>query len=219
MSAARKANTPTLTRDQIVSAAIAVVDREGLEALSMRKLAAELGVGPMSLYYHVPDKSALYDLILDAIMGEADLSGDDPSEPVGDRLVRIAYSLRDALLTHPHAATLAMSRSLRTPEQLRPVEAMLGIMFDAGLSPADSIAAVDVIGQFTFGTTMAYASHLTDSEYHDDERDADLSAITPDAFPNISRLLAETEYRGWDAEFDEGVRALVKGLVLDRLKP
>ena len=76
--APRKANTPTLTREQIVTAAMELVDRDGLQALSMRKLAAELGVGTMSLYYHVPDKSALYDLILDAGLREVDLSARRP---------------------------------------------------------------------------------------------------------------------------------------------
>lgn len=221
MSAARKANTPTLTREQIVAAAIAIVDREGLDALSMRKLAAELGVGTMSLYHHVPDKSAVYDLILEAVMNEADFSDDDPSAPLEERLVRIAYSLRDALLAHPHAAIISMSRSLRTPAQLRPVEKMLDILHDAGLSAVEAMTAVNVIGQYTFGTTLAYANHLIDSEYHHEEAPEDALAQLPaEEFPNIMRALAEAGgHGGWAADFDAGVRTLVKGLVVDRAKP
>jgi TetR/AcrR family transcriptional regulator, tetracycline repressor protein len=75
----RRPNTAVLSRDQIVSAAVHLVDRDGLAALTMRKLAAEIGVVPMTLYYHVPDKAALEDLIFDAVLGEVDFSGDDPT--------------------------------------------------------------------------------------------------------------------------------------------
>jgi len=215
----RRANTPVLTREQIVSAAIAIVDRESLNALSMRKLASELGVGPMSLYYHVPDKSALHDLILEAVMNETDLSGDDPTTPAEERVIAVAHALRNALLAHPNASPIALSRSLRTPGQLRPAEAMVGILFDIGLEPTDAITAVDVLGQYVFGTTLAYANHLADSEFHDAMRDEDLSAVTAEDFPNMYRLTQEAEYVGWDGEFERGLHALVRGLVLDRLKP
>ncbi len=209
----RKANKPTLTRDEIVAAAIAVVDRDGLGGLSMRKVAAELEMSPMSLYYHVPDKSALYDLILEAVMGDIDLSADDASLPPEERLVAGAYALRAALMKHPHAVLIALSRSMRTPGQLRPVERMLGMLFDAGLSATECMTAVDVIGQYVFGTTMALANHVTDSEYHDALRDSDLSAVTPDEFPNMSRVVAEGSYLGFDGEFDRGLRILVRGLL------
>lgn len=211
----RKANTPTLTREQIVAAAIDLVDREGLDALSMRKLAAELGVGPMSLYYHVQDKSALYDLILDAVMSDVDYTVDDPGLPPGERVVRMAYAFRRALLAHPHATVIAMGRSMRTPTQLRPVEAMLGVLLDAGLSPSEAMRAVNVIGQFVVGTTTMYANHLARSEYHDDE----FTDIDPEDFPNLLVALSSAEEGGWDVDFEAGLRALVEGLAIQRAKP
>lgn len=213
----RKPNTPTLQREQIVAAAIAIVDRDGLAALSMRKLAAELGVGTMSLYYHVPDKSALYDLILEAVMGEMDLSADDPSAPAEERLVTAGYALRRALLAHPHAVPIALSRSLRTPGQLRPVEALLGILFDIGLDPATAVSTVDVVGHYVFGATSAYANHLADGEYHDAIKEEGLvNGITPEEFPNLMHAYSAAEYVGWDTNFDIGLRALVRGLLGER---
>jgi AcrR family transcriptional regulator len=214
--APRKANQPTLTREQIVAAAIAVVDRDGLDGLSMRKLGDELGMSPMSLYYHVPDKSSLYDLILEAVMNDidlCDLCADDPSKPAEERLVAGFYALRNALLAHPNAVQLTLSRSMRTPGQLRPVEALLGMLFDAGLSPTDAITATDVIGQYVFGATAAHANHVADTEYHDALRDSDFTAVTPEDFPNTSRVLAEGEYLGSDEEFDRGLRILVRGFL------
>lgn len=216
----RKANTPTLTREQIVAAAIAIVDRDGLEALSMRKLAAELGVGPMSLYYHVPDKSALYDLILEAVMSAMDFSADDPEAGAEERLMVLGYALRDALLAHPNAVPIALSRSLRTPGQLRPVERLLGVLFEVGLDPTSAITAVDVIGHYVFGATAAYANHVADTEYHDALREEEslLGQIDPEEFPNLVRTATEAEYVGWDGEFEVGLRALVRGAVLARIE-
>ena len=179
----------------------------------MRKLATELGMSPMSLYYHVPDKSALYDLILEAVMNDIDLTAADGIESPEDRVVAGAYALRDALMKHPHAVPIALSRSLRTPAQLRPVEILLGIMFEAGLAAGDAVTAVDVLGQYVFGSAAALANHVTDSEYHDALRDQDFSAVTPEEFPNMARVLAEAEYLGFDAEFDRGLRILVRGLL------
>ncbi len=213
----RKANTPTLTRGQIVRAAMTIVDRDGLEALSMRKLAAELGVGTMSLYYHVPDKSALYDLILDASLREVDLSDDDPDAPVEARVTGVAHAIRDTLLNHPRAAIIAMSRSLRTPTQLRPIEKLLQVLAEAGMSPAQAMQTVNVIGQYAVGVTVMYANHINDSEYRD-EREGDYTELTPEEFPAMFQTMQHAEEFGdWDADFEAGLSALIKGLVTDRI--
>ncbi len=214
----RKANTPVLTRAQIVAAAIALVDREGLAALSMRRVASELGVGPMTLYYHVPDRAALEDLIFDAVMSEVDFTGDDPAADVEERAMRLGYALRVALLAHPHTVPITLSRSARTPGQLRPVDEMLGILYGMGLAPTDAIAAVDIIGQFVFGTTLAYVNHLAQEEPGPEvpETGGDTGIALEDV-PHLARALQEAEYLGWDAMFDRGLRALVRGLIVDRL--
>jgi len=215
----RKPNQPTLTRDRIVASAIAIVDRDGLDALSMRRLAAELGVGPMSLYYHVPDKSALYDLILDAVLSSADLSADDPTASVEARMKAVGWALRRALLAHPGVAVIAASRSMRTAAQLRPVEAMLQMLAEAGLSEVDAMQAVNAIGQYAVGVTTMYANHLGDVEYHDDVRESDFGSITPEEFPRVTQALSHAEHFGsWDSDFEAGISALIKGLVLDRLR-
>ena len=214
----RKANTPVLTRDRIVAAAIGLVDRDGLEALSMRSLASELGVGPMTLYYHVPDRAALDDLIFDAVMGEVDLSADDATRSGEERAMHLGYALRAALLAHPNTVPITLTRSARTPGQLRPVEHMLGILYDMGLEPTDAIAAVDVIGQYVFGTTLAYVNHLTqDAPSPDVPETGEGSDISPEAFPHLSRAIQQADYLGWDEMFDRGLRALVRGLILDGL--
>lgn len=216
----RRPNAPVLTREQIVAAAIGLVDREGLAGLSMRKLAAELGVGPMSLYYHVPDRHSLEDLIFDAVMGEVDFSNDDQTLGVEERAVRLGHALRAALLAHPNTVPLTLSRAARTPGQLRPVEVMLGILYDMGLEPTDATAAVDNVGQFVFGTTLAYVNRLTAEEQQEEIPEMDGAGGIPTAeFPNLARAVREAEYLGWDQMFERGLRALVRGLIVDKVRP
>lgn len=213
----RKANTPVLKREQIVAAALALVDREGLDALSMRKLAAELGVGPMSLYYHVLDKSALQDLLIEAVFAEVHLPEELDPDPER-RVMALGHILRDALLAHPHAVPLVLSRSLRTPGQLRPIEDLLGVLFALGLNATDAMVAVENIGQYVFATTLAYTKHLAEADgvTEPPQQDAE-GGITPETFPNLVRAMQEADYVGWDGMFDEGLRALVRGLVLGKM--
>jgi AcrR family transcriptional regulator len=75
----RKKNAEQLTRERIIAAAMHVIDTEGLDALSMRRLGVELGVNPMAAYHYVPNKSALYDLVQDAVMAGVDTASIDPA--------------------------------------------------------------------------------------------------------------------------------------------
>ena len=89
-----------LKREQIVSTALAVVDRDGLKALSMRRLGAELGVDPMAVYYHIPNKQALLDAIVEAVMAGIDLSVDNPAAQPEERILCAARAYRDTMLAH-----------------------------------------------------------------------------------------------------------------------
>ena len=94
---------------------------------------------------------------------------------------------------------------------------MLGILYDLGLAPTDAIAAVDVIGQYVFGTTLAYVNRLSRAEPAAEvPATGGESGIDPADFPHLARAITEADYLGWDAMFDRGLRALVRGLVVDR---
>ena len=81
----------------------------------MRRLGAELGVDPMAVYYHVPNKDALLDAIVEAVMAEIDLTVDDPADPAEERIVCAARAYRDAMLAHANALPIVLSRGPRTP--------------------------------------------------------------------------------------------------------
>lgn len=211
MVAARRKDAPRLDVETIVGAALDIIDREGLDGMSMRRLAGELGVDVAALYYHVPSKSALHGLIVDEIMSGMDLSGDDATQSPEARLVSAAYAYRAGLLRHPKALPLALGRSLRTVAQLRPIEKLLGIMYEAGLGPTEAIGAVDVIGQHVLGLTAVYAHQL--AEQADGEGPGEFEPLDPAEFPHMIRALSEGQYMGFDAEFELGVRSLVRGLL------
>jgi AcrR family transcriptional regulator len=214
--APRKADQPQLTKEQIVSASMKLIDDRGLEGHSMRRLGAELGVDASTVYYYVPSKAALYDLIVDEVLSGIDLSVDDASASLEERVVVAAREYRRALLRHPRAVPLAAVRALRTPAQLRIIEAFSHIFFDAGFSPGEALIAVDTCGMTILGTTNMHAASLTQSEYHEQETsltDFTVDAFSPDQYPNLTRMLPAGAGVDADVEFERALRALAVGLL------
>jgi len=206
----RKKGVEPLARDRIVEAAVRFIDEEGLEALSMRRLGTALGVNPMAAYYHVPNKAALYDLVLEAVMAEVDMSQIDPAAPLPEQLKQAARAYRNAILEHPRAIPVLAMRSVRTAAALRPVEPLLGILFTAGLSATEALAAVDCVAQYILGGTVGYYHHIVDAETAEHR---EFEELDPVELPNVTRMIAEGRYPGFDAEFEFGLDAMVRGLL------
>ncbi len=206
----RKKDVEPLARERIVEAAMNIIDTEGLDALSMRRLGVELDVNPMAAYHYVPNKAALYDLVLEAVMAGIDTTAIDPALPFADQFKQAARAYRDAILVHPRAIPVLATRSLRTAAVLRPVEPILGILYAAGLAPDEAMAAVDVIAQYILGGAMGYYHHEFD-EGGDHQRE--FEALDPIEFPHTTRMIREARYIGHDAEFEFGLDAIVRGLL------
>lgn len=213
---AARAQRAGLTREAIVKEALRIVDSEGLKALSMRRLGAELEVDPMAVYYHIPNKSALLDALVEAVMDEIDVSIDDPSRSVEERLVAAAHAYREALLAHPNAISVVVVRPLRTPASLRPVEVLLSILRDAGFAPTDAMAAVDIFALFVRGAVVRDACEMTDADLCQHEEasiEMLLQVLNPEEFPVLLQMTSSAEFIGMEAEFDRGIRALIRGLL------
>jgi AcrR family transcriptional regulator len=207
----RRKDVEPLARESIVAAAMRIIDADGLDALSMRRLGAELGVNPMAAYYHVPNKAALYDLVLEAVMAGVDTSVIDPAQPVAEQLKQAARAYRAAILAHPRAIPVLATRSLRTAAVLRPVEPMLGILDAAGLSPDDAMATVDVLAQFILGGAVGHYHQTFDGEAGVQR---EFEALDPAELPHTSRMIAEARYLGSDGEFEFGLDLFIRGLLL-----
>lgn len=206
----RTANRPSLSEEQIVTAALGLIDETGLDGHTMRTLAGRLGVDASTIYYHVPSKSALHSLIVDRMMSEVDPTVDDPSRSTADRLITAAHAFRQALMAHHRAVPLVAARSLRTPAQLVGVEVILGILHDARFDTVEAMVALDAIGQTVIGMTSIHAAHL---EAETDEPEQPWGDLPAERFPNVQRMLTEGAYLGFDAEFEITVRSLVSGLL------
>ncbi len=137
-----EANTSrrALTRERVVAEGLTVIAAVGAQALSMRALAARLGVVPGALYRHVRNKEQLYDLILDAVLAEVDCHV-DPGQPWTAQIATLAHRLRSVLEDHPGVAALLKIRDPLSPASLALAEAFLAPLLAAGLPGRDAAAA------------------------------------------------------------------------------
>jgi TetR/AcrR family transcriptional regulator, tetracycline repressor protein len=211
--AARKSGpTAPLTREHIVRTALGLVDREGVKALSMRRLGAELGVDPMAVYYHLPNKDALLDAIVEAVMAEIDLGVDNPADPPEERILCAARAYRDAMLAHANALPIVLSRGPRTPVAMRPVELLIGILRDAGLPPSRAMAGMNAIAATVRGTIAMIADDPRQAPPTPDEVEAMSADFPADEFPHLREaVMCPSDFLTEDFEF--GVRALARGLL------
>lgn len=185
--------------EAVVRAAIELADAEGLEAVSMRRVAERLGLGTMSLYTYVPGKGELLDLMLDTTYaeraGEPDLAGASPRE----RLEAVARDQWTFHQRHPWTLYIASGRAVLGPNELDAYEAALSVASDLGVSARDAVAVVDSIGLFVRGVARDAAeaesaervTGKTEMEWWT-ERDAILTAkMTGERYPTLGRIDAQ----------------------------
>ena len=214
-SAGRRGPDEPLSRDRIVSAALALVDKEGLAALSMRRLATALGVDPMAIYYYLPNKAALEDAIVEAVnveMYATNIGSFDFSMPFYDLVVAAGRVFRTALLRHPNTLSLLAVRAAPTPSASGPGDAMVGCFIRAGFTAAEGVAAVDVFSIYVTAYVLKEVQMPVGPE-----RDAhDLlrqmrEALDPELSPNLVRAIDEGRLMDFESEFELGLQALARG--------
>jgi TetR/AcrR family transcriptional regulator, tetracycline repressor protein len=152
-----KHESPGLTRDRVCREALALVDEEGLEALSMRRLGARLGVEAMSVYRHVRDKADLLDALHAAVLGDLDAEVSHEGDWRA-LLGGLAEGLRRTLLRHPKLIPLFATRPVRAAEALVPIVRAWAALERAGFAPDDARKAIIVVGVFTLGHTLGEAN-------------------------------------------------------------
>jgi TetR/AcrR family tetracycline transcriptional repressor len=210
MTQRRSVEQQPLSRERIVGTALALVDGEGLAALTMRRLGGELGVDPMAIYYHVPNKAALLDGIVEAVMSEIDLSLDDPNRPTDERLICAARAYGDVLLAHVNALPVVLTRGPRTRAALRPVEVMIGILRDGGLSIEEAVAGMNTVAASVRGYVGMMAAEMSAPEAVD--MDALREIMSAEEFPHLHEAAARPP-QDPIAQYEFGLRALARGLL------
>jgi AcrR family transcriptional regulator len=145
-----------LSRPRILAAALDLVDREGLDALTMRRLGAELGCEAMSLYNHIPDRAAILDGLFEVVLDE--LPAVAVKGPWQAWLRGRAKDLRAVLRRHPNTLAVLGSRPAVTPAAIKHVEDVLAVLRGAGFSVASAVSAMQVLFAYVVGHTIATCS-------------------------------------------------------------
>ena len=196
-----------LNRERILKEAVRFVDREGLEALSMRKLGAELGVEAMSLYNHVPNKSGLLDGMVEVLLGELRVP---PEDHGWEERVRDGYrAFRRLAREHPNVFPLLVNRPPETMDGVWLVEEFLRTLQDVGFDAETALHAFRALTSFTFGYAMA---EIRGFALEPDGARPGAQKIEPKEFPRISELRSRLETVDHDAEFEFGLSLILAGL-------
>ncbi|HUP82615.1 MAG TPA: TetR/AcrR family transcriptional regulator C-terminal domain-containing protein [Candidatus Limnocylindria bacterium] len=157
-SKSRSVRKRTLNVDRIVAGGMALLDRDGLEGLSLRRLGAELGSGATSVYWHVPNKDALLDLLVDRLMEEAaDQTRHDPGATWRAELAAHSVALRAVLQRHTGGAALLASRVPVGPNGLRFMEGVLSALTGAGFGGHQRALAYAALTSYTIGQVVLQA--------------------------------------------------------------
>jgi AcrR family transcriptional regulator len=203
----RSAKEP-LSREAIVAAAFDLLTREGLEAMSLRKVAALLDTGPASLYVYVANLQALHALVLDRALADVELPAS--RGPWRERLDALLHSYRLVLFTRPGLARLAMTTIATGPHYLRILETLLGLLDEAGLPPAKAAWAVDVLTLYVTAFA-AEKSNWREQSFEIGPLARSLGAVSPEQFPRIHA--ARDGLLEGEARFAWALDVLVNGIL------
>ncbi len=211
--------TRPLSRESVLRAAVTLADRDGLGAVTMRKVAEQLGVEAMSLYHHVPSKDAILDGMVDMVFSEFEV-------PVADgrwreAMRRRAFSAREVLNRHPWAVGLLDSRTNPGPETLLHHDAVIGSLRAGGFSIAGAAHAFSLLDSYIYGFTVQEVSMPFESTGGDLDAVAAgiLEYLPREQFPHLTEMILEHALQPGYAYADEfaiGLELLLDGLERSR---
>ena len=206
----------TLTRERVVAEALALIAQEGIEALTMRTLAARLGVVPGALYRHVRSKEQLQDLVLDGVLAEVDCEINQIL-PWTEQIKVLAHRLRNVLEAHPGVAGLLKTRDPLGPHSLAVAEAVLRPLHNAGFPPREAGLAFFVILDYTLGFEVSSPRISVNEQRVQDAATRTrlhefFRSLPRDLFPTLAALGEHVWLDNRAQRFTAGINALVDGL-------
>jgi AcrR family transcriptional regulator len=205
-----------LTRERVVEEALAVIAQDGVEALTMRGLAARLGVVPGAVYRHVRNKQQLQDLVLDGVLAEVDVHL-DLSLVWTEQLKLLAHRLRQVLEDHPGVAGILKTRDPLGPHSLALAEAFLGPLQTAGFGNREAGLAFFLLVDYTIGFAVSSPpTSVNEQRVRDPATRTQLHqffrSLPPDRFPALVTLGEHVWVDNRDERFTAGLDVLVDGL-------
>ncbi|MFE6869423.1 TetR/AcrR family transcriptional regulator [Kitasatospora sp. NPDC057692] len=202
-----------LSRERIVEAALRIVDAEGMDALSMRRVGQELGTGAASLYAHVGSKEELLELVLDQVYADIELEPADPAR-WQEQVKQLLRTSRDALLSHRDLAKAAVVANVPvTPHAMDIAEAMLAMLRAGGLDEQTAAYGVDLLGLYTTATAFEASTRGGADTEAFSARIRDYFATIPaERYPMMTSMAAALTRNVGDERFEFGLDILVAGL-------
>ncbi|QFG24358.1 TetR/AcrR family transcriptional regulator [Actinomadura sp. WMMB 499] len=202
---------PPLTRGRIVRAAIGLIEREGADALSMRRVAADLDVAVMSLYNHVPNKGALLEGVAGHVMSGMELQ-DDPSASWQERARALVRAFRTVAHDYPRCMTVVLTRKFDTMVGLRPAERALALADAAGFDGVTAVRITRALMAYALGTQLREIGFGKWLHHLDTSPAADFARLDADEFPHVIALAAELSRHDPEADFEFGLDLLISAL-------
>jgi TetR/AcrR family tetracycline transcriptional repressor len=215
----RRGRPPRVSRAQILAAALTIVDRDGLEQLTMRRLGAELGVDPMTVYGHVPDKEALFDGLTELVLSEIELPARTGDWAQDFRAT--ARAARATWLAHPHVIPLLGTRPPVTAPAFAPVERATAILLDAGLTEQQAADGFDGLARLLIGHALAEAGRPPGGDVGggEEEHAQAQTALPADQYPALARLAQVGVTHNPDRLFEQALDGLILTLQASRPTP
>ncbi|GAA3641123.1 TetR/AcrR family transcriptional regulator [Lentzea roselyniae] len=207
-----------LSQSRVVEAAMKVADAEGVEALTMRRVAETLGFTTMSLYRHVPGKSELLDLMVDAAWGETACV---PKGPWREGLEFYARQMWQMYRAHPWILQLPHSRRTPGPRTMASFDAALAVVSELGLTAEEMVAVVTAVGHFVDGVGRTMADRvkaeretgMTEEAWWDGQ-DALWAHFTPERLPMMTHIWTTGGFERPLDEFEFGLARVLDGLAV-----
>ena len=204
----RRAPRGSLSRERIVDAALDLIEEDGVEGVSMPKLARRLGVGAMSLYTHVDSKDDLLDAIAQQVLGDLPMpSGGDWQERLADHF----RSLREALATRPGLGTVLATKNVAVPEVFAILEDVLADLTESGVGDDESVRLYYDLLVYTLGFVaweLPRARAVPATEYAERWRAA-VASIDVERHPTVHRLVEPLTGVATDEQFEGGLRRII----------
>jgi AcrR family transcriptional regulator len=206
-----------ITREAVLAAALEIIDRDGADALSMRRLARALDRDPMIIYRHAPGKAALLDGVAETVLGQLQVDCADPDW--AGQLREVARRYRALALAHPHVVPLIVTRPLATPlglrpgGTLRPLEDILVLLTRAGFSGPDALHIYRALFGFLHGHVLDELQELVENpDETDDLLRLGLHRLPIGEFPLLRGLASALAAYDGAAELERGLDILLTGL-------
>ncbi|HEY7015544.1 MAG TPA: TetR/AcrR family transcriptional regulator C-terminal domain-containing protein [Streptosporangiaceae bacterium] len=207
-----------LTYERIITAAVQLIEREGPDAFTMRRIASELEAGVMSLYNYVPSKAAVLDGVAERVLSGIDYST-EPGASWEDQVRNQVRAFRLVAQAYPRCTMVVVSRPVDSAASLRPIEHALATLRGAGFAPDDAVRVVRTFVAFVVGTLVrdVGVSPGLEPQRPLNQDQAILSAdrpifLNPAEFPMVTSMSAELMNRDIDADFEFGLELLVRAV-------